>query len=347
MPDKKMGELITENGDEVLFSVSANSSTTENGELTGLLFDAGLGLTDNFNDESKGKIALIKNGGELNFQQKVDNAVAAGVAGVIIYNNIDHPRPLGFSVSVNTSIPVGGITKSSGEALLNDIVAENKTVTLSVEQLQNLTSSNIIATKLPEKGGSDEIVHVSAHFDSVPFSPGANDNGSGTAAALELARVFKDYKIDKELRFVFVGAEEIGLIGSKYYVGQLSQEEINRSIANYNMDMVATAWDNATTLYTNTVDGNPNLVTETANNVAKLIDTPSELFLFKRGASDHVDFHNVGIPAANFIWREPVTNNLEPYYHTPDDVLKYVSAERLREVANIVGGSVYTLIREK
>ncbi|MFJ7934364.1 M20/M25/M40 family metallo-hydrolase [Sporosarcina sp. NPDC096371] len=347
VPDKKMGELKTQNGREVLFNASANSAATGNDGLTGQLFNAGLGLPSDFNAESKGKIALIKRGGDLTFQVKVENAVAAGVAGVIIYNHEDSPGPLSFNVSGDIKIPVGGITKSSGAALLTDVVAENKTVTLNVKELKNLTSSNIIATKAPEKGGSNEIMHVSAHYDSVPFSPGANDNGTGTAAALELARVFKDYKLDKELRFVFVGAEEIGLVGSKHYVDKLSADEVKRSIANYNMDMVATAWDKATVLYTNTVDGKPNLVTTTANEVAKLIKTPSTLFLFQRGSSDHVDFHRVGIPAANFIWREPVTNNLEPYYHTPDDVLKYVSSAKLKEVANIVGASVYSLIRKK
>ncbi|WP_145453406.1 M28 family peptidase, partial [Staphylococcus epidermidis] len=74
------------------------------------------------------------------------------------------------------------------------------------------------------------------------FAPGANDNASGTSVALELAGILKSYPIDKELRFVFVAPEEIRLVGSEYYVSQLSQDEINRSIANFNMDMVGTDW---------------------------------------------------------------------------------------------------------
>src|SRR5690606_13679526 len=97
------------------------------------------------------------------------------------------------------NIPVGSITKASGEALLQDVAAQNKKVTLTVKRFQNIKSQNIIATKNPKphKGGETDIVHISAHFDSVPFAPGASDNASGTAVALELARVLKSYPADK------------------------------------------------------------------------------------------------------------------------------------------------------
>jgi len=91
-------------------------------------------------------------------------------------------------------------------------------VSFEVTLLENRKSKNIIASRTPNKGENHDIVHVSAHFDSVPFAPGASDNASGTAVALQIAKVLKSYPIDKEIRFVFVGAEEIGLLGSKYYV---------------------------------------------------------------------------------------------------------------------------------
>ena len=165
---------------------------------------------------------------------------------------------------------------------------------------------------------------MSDHYGSVPFAPGASDYATGTAAALELARVLKSYPIDKELRIVFVG--------SKYYVSQLTSDEINRSIANLNMDMVGTSWDNAMAIYMNTLDGKSNIVFETATATEGRIGTPSELILFQRGASDHVSFHDAGIPAVNFISRKPGTANLEPYYHTPLDTIEHVSMERSRRL---------------
>ncbi|MER2089949.1 MAG: M20/M25/M40 family metallo-hydrolase [Sporosarcina sp.] len=343
IPDKTIGHLRTANGDEVLITIPAGSAATADEGLAARLYDAGLGYPTDFNAESAGKIALISRG-ELTFQQKVENAYAAGAVAVLIYNNIDQASPLNPSIGENAPIPVGGITKLSGEALREDMLLKTETITLNVKHIGNMTSQNIIAKRTPKKSGKHDILHVSAHYDSVPFAPGASDNASGTAVALEIARVLKSYSIEKELRFAFVGAEEIGLVGSRYYVSQLTSDEIGRSIGNFNMDMVGTSWENATAIYMNTVDGKSNLVSQTAAETATRIATPSKLVLYQRGSSDHVSFHDVGIAAVNFIRREPGTANLEPYYHTPQDTIEHVSMERLKEAGNLVGSSVYNLI---
>ncbi|MED4202486.1 M20/M25/M40 family metallo-hydrolase [Neobacillus mesonae] len=345
VPDKMVGHLHTSDNNEILVNIPAGSAATSNEGITAQLFNAGLGKAADFTSEAKGKIALISRG-EITFKEKVDNAVAAGAIGVLIYDNTTQPGPLNPSIGGDVAVPVGGISKASGEALLKDVVAQGKTVLLNVTRIANAKSQNIIATKTPKQGENHDIVHVSAHMDSVPFAPGASDNASGTAVALELANILKGYPIDKELRFVFVGAEEIGLVGSEYYVSQLSQDEISRSIANLNMDMVGTGWDNATAIYLNTVDGKANIVTNTAMATAERIGTPSQLVLYQRGASDHVSFHDAGIPAVNFIRREPGTANLEPYYHTPQDKIEHVSKERLKEAGDLVGASLYNLIRK-
>lgn len=66
----------------------------------------------------------------------------------------------------------------------------------------------------------EEVLLVSAHFDAVPDSPGADDDGTGTAALLELARVLKGRSPARTIRLVFFNLEEAGLIGSSAYVGQ-------------------------------------------------------------------------------------------------------------------------------
>ncbi|MDZ5474081.1 M20/M25/M40 family metallo-hydrolase [Bacillus sp. 31A1R] len=345
IPNMGVGHLHTSDGKEVAVTIPSGSAATNSEGITSFLYDAGLGKLEDFTDEAKGKIALISRG-EITFRAKVDNAVAAGATAVLIYDNGTQLTPLNPSLGGNVSIPVAGLTKASGEALLRDVVEQNKTVSFEVTLLENRKSQNIIATRTPNKGENHDIVHVSAHFDSVPFAPGASDNASGTAVALEIAKVLKSYPIDKEVRFVFVGAEEIGLLGSKYYVEQLSEDEVSRSIANFNMDMVGTSWENATAIYMNTLDGQANIVTETAIATAERIGTPSELVLYQRGASDHVSFHDAGIPAVNFIRREPGTASLEPYYHTPLDTTQHISSERLKEAGDLVGASVYQLIKK-
>ncbi|MBB6451283.1 Zn-dependent M28 family amino/carboxypeptidase, partial [Geomicrobium halophilum] len=140
-----------------------------------------------------------------------------------------------------------------------------------------------------------------------------------------------------------LGAEEIGLVGGFEYVDQLSDSEIDRSVANFNMDMVGTAWEPATQLYVNVVDGQPNTVWEQADSAAQRLDNDI-LFLFERGASDHVAFHEAGIDAANFIWREPGTHDLEPWYHTPEDTIDNVSPEKIQQVGDLIDSAVSDLI---
>lgn len=344
IPDTMVGNLTTSDGKEVMINIPAGSAATPEEGITAQLYDAQLGKPEDYTADAGGKIALISRG-ELTFKEKVENAAAAGAVAAIIYDNVDQPGPLNPSIGGDAAIPVGGISKASGLALLHDIAVQDKTVTLKAKSLGNATSQNIIATRTPKKGSNHGIVYVSAHFDSVPFAPGANDNASGTATALELARVLKSYPIDKELRFVFVGAEEIGLVGSEYYVSKLSRNELDRSLANFNMDMVGTSWENATAIFMNTLDGKPNIVTDSALAAAERIGTPSELIIYQRGSSDHESFHGAGIPAANFIRREPGTANLEPYYHTPLDTIEHISVERLKEAGDLVGSALYSVLR--
>ena len=76
-----------------------------------------------------------------------------------------------------------------------------------------------------------------AHLDSVPGGPGINDNGSGVATLLEVARTFGP-RPPGRVRLAFWGAEEEGLIGSRRYVRGLSDAERDQIDAYLNLDMV-------------------------------------------------------------------------------------------------------------
>jgi len=67
----------------------------------------------------------------------------------------------------------------------------------------------------------DRIVEVGAHYDSVPFGPGADDDASGVAALLEIARISASLEFRRTLRFCFFGMEEDGLRGSRHHVGRI------------------------------------------------------------------------------------------------------------------------------
>ncbi|CAM3630051.1 M28 family peptidase [Mesobacillus zeae] len=310
-----------------------------NGNITGDLMHAGLGTKEELaGKDLTGKIALIQRG-SISFGEKVINAAEKGAAGVIIYNNAEGSLNGTLGGVDERYVPVVSLSKAEGESLAAAVGKGSVTASLKVEGAESgeRISHNVIATKAPtnKNKAADGVVVMGAHHDSVPGAPGANDDASGTASTLELARAFKDIPTDTELRFITFGAEELGLLGSEHYVNTLSQEEAREIIGYFNMDMVGSK--DAGDLSIKTVDGKPNIVSQLSQSSStRLNGTPTPLEA--GGRSDHVPFFEAGIPSASFI-HTPT----EPWYHTPEDTLDKISKEKLLDVAEIVGTAVYSL----
>jgi len=311
-----------------------------NGVVTGELVDAGLGkASDVEGKDLSGKIALIKRG-EITFAEKVKNAAEAGAEAVIIFNNRTGAINGTLGGPDEHFIPALALTQDQGNALLEKLQAgERLTATVTVEgaEVKENTSYNVVATKKPEKHRDNgQIVIVGAHHDSVEEAPGANDDASGTATTLELARVIADMPTDTEIRFVTFGAEENGLLGSYAYVESLTDEEIDKTVGMFQMDMVGSRDAGKLIMYT--VDGEKNVVTDLGAAAGSRL---SETVNYGReGRSDHVPFYEAGIASALFI-HAPV----EPWYHSPEDTIDKISKDKLKEVAEIVGSAVYQIAR--
>jgi Zn-dependent M28 family amino/carboxypeptidase len=192
-----------------------------------------------FRDFARGAVALVRRG-TCTFQVKVEHAVAAGAAGVVIMNEGTDGRTDTFSGQLGhaAAVPVVGISYESGRAL--DTFARTEgAVRLAVDAVTGKRPTRNVLADTP--GGSDSaLVVVGAHLDSVPEGPGINDNGSGSAAVLEAAlRLARGpAQARGRVRFAFWGAEERGLVGSRHHVEALSEAE-RRNIALYiNLDMV-------------------------------------------------------------------------------------------------------------
>ncbi len=98
------------------------------------------------------------------------------------------------------------------------------------------TTYNVLAES---KGGDpNNVIMAGAHLDSVNAGPGIQDNGSGSAAILEVAEQMAKVKPRNKVRFAWWGAEESGLVGSTYYVNNLSQEEQDDITLYLNFDMI-------------------------------------------------------------------------------------------------------------
>ncbi|MFD5890080.1 M28 family metallopeptidase [Streptomyces sp. NPDC060334] len=192
-----------------------------------------------------GKIALVKRGA-CTFFEKEKAAVAAGAAGLIVYNHSGTTPVRGtFSSPAEGLVPSAGISLADGEALAASAAAGEVTIRLDLDQEHvKKTTRNVIAET--RGGRSDRVVTVGAHLDSVPEGPGINDNGSGSAGLLEVAlklaeetRGGKGGQPANKVRFAWWSAEELGLLGSEHYVASLSEKQ-KKDIALYlNFDMIA------------------------------------------------------------------------------------------------------------
>ncbi|WHY87478.1 M28 family peptidase [Neobacillus novalis] len=342
-------KVLSDNNKIIPLKAVSNAPQTTGDGITGNLYSAGTGQPGDFTSAASGKIALIQNGG-ITAGDKAKNAMAAGAIGVLIYDNQDRfTLPTVSLGTVRPNIPVGTITKKDGEAFVSQLSKGNVQVQLSIKTLTNQKTVNVIAVKKPKGVENPEIYYVGSHLDSVPFAPGANDNASGTSTLMELARIFKDYNGDKELRFAAFGGEELGFVGSKYHIGNLSQDEVKRTKVQFQMDMTGTAWVPASQLFINTVDGKTNLVTQSTHQAAEKLDINKNLLpVHMLSRSDHVPFHEKGVPSALFIWMEPGTPpggaNIEPYYHSLEDKIEHVSPERIQLTGDVVFKAISDLI---
>ncbi|ASJ70968.1 M28 family peptidase [Granulosicoccus antarcticus] len=190
-----------------------------------------------------GNIALVQRG-TCSFFIKAANAEAAGASGVMIFNEGQEGRTdvVGATLGeAGVGIPVIGISHALGASF----VETETTLRLKVDAItEERVSGNILADT--PIGKPEKTLVVGAHLDSVDVGPGINDNGSGSAALLEIALQMSNLgMLDSEetgvrnrVRFAWWGAEEAGLLGSEYYVYNLEDSQFEQIAANLNFDMV-------------------------------------------------------------------------------------------------------------
>jgi Zn-dependent M28 family amino/carboxypeptidase len=240
MYDQTNAQSLTVDGATVAVSRMTYSASTPEGGVTAPLVvvpvddTPGCEATDYDGLSPQGAIVLVQRG-SCTFGQKAQVAGQVGAAGVLIYNNV--PGALGGNLGapVEGSAPAGGITQADGQALAQKGGAS---VTLNLQGLsEERMTYNVVAET--QTGRHDNVVMAGAHLDSVPAGPGINDNGSGSSALLETAlQLGSTPKVNNAVRFAWWSGEELGLVGSTYYVDNLSFEE-QLDIALYlNFDMI-------------------------------------------------------------------------------------------------------------
>ncbi len=301
-----------------------SKATPKEGITVDIVF-GGMGTDSELeNAKIKDKIVLMERGGEF-FRIKTERAFAKGAVGVIFYDP-NEEQLISATLVEPSSIPAVSILKSEGEKIVG-MLASGKSVkvTLKVDsECTDGTSKNIIATMKSKKQSNGKNIVVGAHYDGVD-TPAANDNASGIATVMEAARVISKQKLDCDIKFIAFGAEEIGLVGSNYYVASLTSNEKNNIIAMLNLDMVGVG--DTLTVYT---------MDEFAESLpADLAVSCMNKFNYKnerraQGSSDHVAFESSLIPVAYFEYG-PDEN-----YHTDKDTIDRIQKEDLLHTCNVV-----------
>ena len=168
-----------------------------------------------------------------------------------------------------------------------------------------------------KKGPGDAVVVLGGHYDSVPGISGANDNASGTAVLLAIAEHLAEVDLPFTLRIVPFASEELGLLGSRFYVQSLSDEELNRTKAVINFDALGSGAGVS-------VFGNREFTAMASALGGEIGIEVAVTRSLTGGSSDYASFQAAGAPFLMF-FGDDFTR-----IHTEHDTLEFVQPELLR-----------------
>ncbi|MFD9848161.1 M28 family metallopeptidase [Streptomyces parvus] len=241
--------------------------------------------------------------------------------------------------------------KASVDYVKAELDAAGYTTRLQQFTSNGATGYNLIADW--PGGDPNKVLMAGAHLDSVSSGAGINDNGSGSAAVLETALAVSraGHQPDKHLRFAWWGAEELGLIGSRYYVNNLPSAERSKLSGYLNFDMIGSP--NAGYFV---YDDDP-VIEKTFKDYFAGLNVPTEIEIEGDGRSDHAPFKNVGIPVGGLFtgagntksaaqaqkWGGTAGQAFDRCYHSSCDNLSNVNDTALDRNSDAAAHAIWTL----
>jgi hypothetical protein len=202
--------------------------------------------SDAFDGFTPGSIALIQRGG-CNFGVKVVNAQAAGASAAIIFNEgnpgrtglIDGGLADASGNPIVPTIPVAFASYDVGNGLYTQYQQTPPVMNLAIPAIvdPNASDYNVIAES--QGGDPNHVLVVDAHLDAL-YGAGMLDNASGSATVLDIAQMMKNVTPRNKLRFIWFGGEELGLLGSSYYLNTLSADDLSHIAYDLDADVTGT-----------------------------------------------------------------------------------------------------------
>ncbi|SHO49229.1 M28 family metallopeptidase [Anaerocolumna xylanovorans] len=186
---------------------------------------------------AKGKIVMVNGPVKKEMYQNLVRAQAAGfvtMSGIPIDAGEDL-EPAGYTLRGVEKTPIQGVNLHYKDAV--ELVERGASrVKLTLRQKKVTRVSRNIAARIEGSDKAEEMLTLSAHYDSVPQGPGAYDNMAGAAIIMELARYFTENRPRRTMEFIWFGAEETGLCGSLAYVKE-HEAELSGHRFNMNVDL--------------------------------------------------------------------------------------------------------------
>lgn len=281
----------------------------------------------------------------------------------------DHPPPLNASQLLRQNELKQIVEKLSEEiGIRNQKRSLQETIEWLVKRLpdhQEYESDGMIyqnrSVEVRGQSRPDEIVVIGAHYDTVPSSPGADDNASGVAALLSLAKQFEHAKLAKTVRFIAFSQEEVGLLGSQAYANR-SKALGEKIVAMLSFDMLAYYTDQpGSQAYPLPVG---NLYPDRGNFLAFISNLKSRDLLrsslksFRQsatlaseglalpeivkdiGRSDHASFWRAGYPA---ILVTDTASFRNPHYHRESDRISTLDFDRFTRAVDGIAAVIQDL----
>lgn len=302
-------------------------SYSGSGRVSGTLRAAGDGCSaSDFAAMAHGEIALVGKGGCF-FRDKAREAERAGARAVLAVEGVSSRRGVPSATLGVTGVRIP-VVVASLRALRGAGNGDTATITVRARSRRARTDNVIAETP---GGSADRIVMAGGHLDSVAGGPGINDNGSAIATLIEAAEAIGPRPRGAKVRFAFWAAEELGLIGSRYYVSSLDDGERDQISVYINLDQIGSP-NAVPAVY---VDGDKRLEHVLVDAVDR------KLGGIRAGkASDHAAFQAAGIPVSGLYTgaseRGPRGRPRDPCYHLACDTLRNVDRALLLQMARAV-----------
>ncbi len=227
---------------------------------------------------------------------------------------------------------------------------DKATVMLSIKIKPEVVKARNVVGMVKGKDTS-KCVMVAAHYDHLGLRGqytynGADDNASGVAGMLAIAKYWKDRSEQLPCNIIFASwtAEEKGMIGSHYYAQQLNEEQQRSMLLSMNFDMLSRSEPDDTARRIVTVGrlkGHDDFKTIAEQSNSKLTN-PLVLDLWETagaGGSDYISFAEKGIPTMSFF------SGSHADYHTPGDVISKIEWDKMTDILNLANGCIEEFLK--